>query len=96
MKAKISSYLSEKALLQVTLHCSISQETAFFIYSTAETSNNKCIVIESNERAEISKDSAGHTSNFKPAAILLRTFNLADSCLDFASGHIPMVLQGIA
>jgi len=60
-------------MLQITLHCSISQETAFFINSTLETTNHKCTVMESNERAEISKYYAAHTSNFKPTTILLRT-----------------------
>jgi len=51
--------------------------------------------MESNERAEISKDYAAYTSNFKPATILLRTL-IWLTRLDFASVHIPMVLQGIA
>jgi len=73
MKVKHQVIYLAKAMLQITLHCNISQETAFFINSTVETSNHKCNVMESNERAEISKYYAAHTSNFKPATILLHT-----------------------
>jgi hypothetical protein len=82
-----------KELLHITLHCSVSWQTAFFINSTVETSNHECTVMESNGQKQVSAMQlillVSHNH------YLITNLNMADPCLDFASGHFPMVLQYI-
>jgi hypothetical protein len=71
MKAKRSSNLSGKST--AANHSSLQHNTGNCIFHQqyCGNPNHKCTVMESNEQAEISKYYAAHTSNFKPATILL-------------------------